>query len=741
MIGASKILTVSYGTFSCTLEGFEEPFSTMKAIAEYFRDLAADDRYFGAEPPTPDAEMLHRIAEREIQRRVEAKINEHGVVLRVQASPDQTEQRAAQRTPAGMAVAEVAPAAAMIAADAVAGAAVVPDDISVEDAQDVARAVVSYPAVGEPDSVAAKLSRLRAAVEQARLGAPEPKAAPIYAEDLYAEDLMAAPQHFAIPMVAFAEEGVAAPAVDLALAGDLDAAEDVAVVQDVAAPDAVPVAEPDLAWLAELQADASEPQVTAAQLIAAANEPEGMAGPDADDAVGAVPELSAETDGDLSAMMERLNAGFEPENDPVEDPSAAAWVLAEIQAANRDEAVTHSLLAKFAVEAEDEDLHAPAGLPDTDEAPVDPPVSVETDGARRPRARVIKVRREDAPVAATELTADVTAGQVDPILADIKASMGDTGLSGADEDDLLNELADVARELQATDGDDAAEPVLPEAAGAAPAESDLRPSEGRAILETAAEPQEDAISRLFEQTNTELEGTENRRRLSAIAHLKAAVAATEAEKEANPDGNGLNEPTEIDRYRDDLAKAVRPRRPELGGLQTRRSETSGPANRRPMAIGDRPPPLMLVSEQRIDRPSAADAMAIRPRRVMTSALMQDDEDMDTDMDEDGEDTGAILADSKSFAEFAERIGATELGDLLEAAAAYAATVEGRPSFSRPQIMRQVQDFGPEDQYSREDGLRSFGMLLRQGKIQKVKRGQFAIAKTSRFIPEARRIGQ
>jgi len=76
--------------------------------------------------------------------------------------------------------------------------------------------------------------------------------------------------------------------------------------------------------------------------------------------------------------------------------------------------------------------------------------------------------------------------------------------------------------------------------------------------------------------------------------------------------------------------------------------------------------------------------------------------------------------------------------MLEAAAAFATCIENRDQFTRPQLMRRLMATDLDRSITREDGLRSFGTLLRTGRIQKVGRGFYVLADTSPFLSEARR---
>jgi len=52
-------------------------------------------------------------------------------------------------------------------------------------------------------------------------------------------------------------------------------------------------------------------------------------------------------------------------------------------------------------------------------------------------------------------------------------------------------------------------------------------------------------------------------------------------------------------------------------------------------------------------------------------------------------------------------------------------------------MRVVQQALPQGSFTREDGLRAFGTLLRQDRIRKIRGGHFEVTESTRYQPEAR----
>lgn len=208
------------------------------------------------------------------------------------------------------------------------------------------------------------------------------------------------------------------------------------------------------------------------------------------------------------------------------------------------------------------------------------------------------------------------------------------------------------------------------------------------------------VLRLLQKADAELGDPATADTRETYSHLRTAVAATEAEREATGDDAA----SEDEKYRGDLASVVSPRRPEIQVTSMRpESDTAAP--------------LKLVAEQRVDT-EAPEPGPVTPRRVTAEAV-------DSTPDEGG------------FARFAQEQGAQSLPELLEAAAAYLSFIEGQEQFSRPQLMNKVRAL-KQDEFNREESLRSFGQLLRDGKIEKAGGGRFAASNQIGFRPEDKR---
>lgn len=832
MTGASKILTVSYGTFSCTLEGFDDPFNTMKAIAEYFRDLAAGDRYFGAEPPTPDAAMLHRIAEREIQRRVEAKIQDNGVILRAGEAAE-TPITATEPARPGLLDAPLLEAALAPAAEPAA------------PANRPAPITEVGPEVS-PESVAARLQRIRA--RHAQTEVPASTTAKIatlgaIAADSYIEDQHAEPEAPIAEMPSFAAAatlGATTEHTDLNLDDFAPEAEGAADLSAEFAPQIAPQPDNTLIALTDqsdgLAADdallaslsdtlSDEAEAPKSDDLGAADQPSDAVNSDDFDDDALLSRLiltqtqtdeviTAEDSASLAqaateevltvesllidqadqidhagpaaapaAVIESsdLEADFEDTAEDQDDELTLEALTLEslsLESLNPDspalapeatktvaqDAQALDNMADIAAKADDQDLPtepvaeaSPAASPAAAEDTAARPTS---DAAPRARARVIRIRRADTTgLAAQTPAAEAQEPQIaaeEPAQNLAEGPAQGTALSDEAEAALQAELAALEAEIGAVMAEPAAPPATP-----APA----APQAASAPRQMTPPAEDAAVSRLMAEAASHMGGEENRRRQSAIAHLKAAVAATEADR-AVTTSKGATGGQRIDPYRDDLDRVVRPRRPQSEAASPRPQSEPGNARPTQTAEAPRPTPLVLVSAQRIDQisPQSSPAsttprvvMPVRPRRPSPSGTAptalnaaapvpapraaHPADPINPDLDDilTADEAENVFSDATSFQDFADQLGAEALPDLLEAAAVYCAEVLQRPEFSRPLVVRQIASLPGQAETSREDYLRGFGTLLRQGRITKVKRGMFALTDRSPYLAEARKL--
>ena len=251
---------------------------------------------------------------------------------------------------------------------------------------------------------------------------------------------------------------------------------------------------------------------------------------------------------------------------------------------------------------------------------------------------------------------------------------GDASHSLDDLDDWLDTLADndtltLLQPEPSSEEEEKEVPMAPEAAEL----------EKKGLSQAMNFSEGGELPRLLRKADEQMSEPENSRRRNALAHLRAAVMSTLADKAA-----GLNtgkHGNDSVAYKNDLVQAF-----------SNNASATGELSDAPKA-----PPLQLVAEQRVDLDMPLKSFTTAPTEIF-----------------------------ESFSDYAEAVGAHSLEQKLEAAASFPQNVKGMEKFSRPQLMGTVRQENP-DEFSRERGLQTYGQLLRSGKIVRVEEGYFEMS--------------